>query len=110
MISNGDQRFLAMAHKICRKSNHPQHQLGAVVVKGGAVISVACNHRHWGKHAEIRALRPHLDLTGATVYVVRNNLRCSRPCRMCRLAILAAGIKTIVFYDETHQPRIEQVV
>jgi pyrimidine deaminase RibD-like protein len=94
-----------MAYKVAGKSTHRNHQLGAVVVRGGSVISFACNHAQWKKHAEVRALRPHMDLEGATLYVVRRNWRCSRPCAMCCSFIKESGVLTIVFIDENHLPR-----
>lgn len=107
-ISNTDLRFLNLAFKISRRSTHPDHQLGAVVVKGGAVIDVACNHSQWKKHAETRVCRRgQAELTGATLYVVRGNWRCSKPCEMCERFMRQAGIETVVYIDINSKPRKE---
>jgi len=102
-ISYKDRRFLAMALKTAAKSTHPQHRMGVVVTKGGAVKSTACNLTTWGSHAERRAVRPHMDMEGCTVYIIRKNLRCSAPCPLCREALIEAGIKCIIYYNENHQ-------
>jgi len=109
MITGGQNRFLTMAVDLCKKSTHPQHKMSAIVVKGGAVLSKACNLHHWTKHAESRALRPHLDLSGATVYIARGNRGCSRPCADCMLAIIDAGVKAIVFFDRNNEPTWERI-
>lgn len=108
-ISNADRRFLAIAYKVAARSTHKNHQLGAVVVRGGSIISFACNHAQWGKHAEARALRPHMDLEGSTLYVVRRNWRCSKPCSMCASFIREAGVSTVVYIDEAQNPKKELI-
>lgn len=102
-MSYTEQRFMAMALKTSAKSTHSQHKMGAVAVRGGAVISSACNTSKWVGHAERRAIRPHRDLAGCTLYIVRKNLRCSAPCEGCREAIKEAGIKSIVYYNQNNE-------
>lgn len=99
-------RWLRLALEISRSSQAPKHQLAAVIVLGGAVQSVAVNFQrethdrdYRGKCAEARAIRPHRDYRGADIYVVRSNLRCSRPCDSCQAKIAAAGIRRAVFVD-----------
>lgn len=82
----------------------PNKRMGAVVVSGGRVLSTAVNiarthHAPWtpGKHAEIRALRPHQQYAGATLYVARRNGLASRPCEDCMRAIRAAGVSRVVY-------------
>lgn len=93
-------RWLKTAYRMATKSTHPHHKMGAVVVRGGAVLSSAANLGSWGRHAEVRALRPHTDYTGATVYVVRLNGRVSEPCEVCKETLERAGVKEVVYIDE----------
>lgn len=110
-----------MARTIARLSNHPAHKHGAVLVKGGNILSVACNMADFSKHAglykpftdytlgslhaEIAALRGRSkDATrGAIMYVVRLgghglvDLALSAPCVMCQKAMKAAGIKRVIY-------------
>ena len=108
-ISNTDRRFLAMALKVASKSTHPQHLMGAVVVKGGAVVNAASNLATWKSHAERRAVRPHMDMEGCTVYIIRTNRRCSAPCEDCRNALIEAGIKCIIYYNSNNQIQRENL-
>ncbi len=88
---------------------------GAVVVRGGSVISVGINKNrnhptvvssehiktHCSVHAEIDALRKVKNAKGATIYVARVNRkgqdRLSRPCDRCHDAIREAGIRKVVY-------------
>lgn len=88
---------------------------GAVVVKGGRVVSVGinkfrnhptilekCNVRTAAStHAEIDALSRVKDPHGAVIYVARVNnsgrKRFSRPCPRCYAELERAGVKKIVY-------------
>lgn len=88
---------------------------GAVVVKGGRVISVGMNKNrnhptvvsaehiktHCSVHAEIDALRKVKSTKGVTVYVARINKkgqdRMSRPCDRCSKAMEEAGVRKVVY-------------
>jgi deoxycytidylate deaminase len=88
---------------------------GAVIVRGGSVISVGINKNrnhpsivsnehikiHCSVHAEIDALRKVKSAKGAIIYVARVNKkgqdRLSRPCARCSKAIEQAGIKKVVY-------------
>ena len=90
---------------------------GAVIVKGGRVLSVGINkfRNHpliiqpeiiktvCSVHAEVDALRKIKDARGATIYVARVNNRgaerMSRPCNYCYDAIRKAGISKIIYTD-----------
>lgn len=102
-------RWIRYALKIARRSNHPRHLMSCVIVKGGAVISAAPNSSIWGNHAEIRAIRPSLDLKDATAYIMRLNLRNSKPCKECQQALREAGIHTVVYVDAEGLLRKERV-
>lgn len=88
-------RFLQLAHELTRYSTAKQQRMAAVVVRGGSVLSTGVN-RGWS-HAEHRALRPHMDLRGAVLYVARHNMRCSRPCDDCQAKAIKAGIRKAVY-------------
>lgn len=88
---------------------------GAVIVKGGRVLSVGINSlrdiepryksgvKAPGIHAEVAAIRGvgrDVDLSGATIYVARVNGKgpqMSKPCPDCQIALKNAGIRK-VFY------------
>lgn len=88
---------------------------GAVIVKGGRVISIGINKNrnhptivssehiktHCSVHAEVDALRKVKNAKGATIYVARVNKRgqdrLSRPCDRCHKAIKDAGIRKVVY-------------
>ena len=97
------QRWLRLAYKKAKTSNHPHHKVGAVVVRSGAVISAASNFYRQGHCAERRALRPGCaergDYSGGVLYCVRANKRISKPCEDCMEAIRRAGIVEVVFVD-----------
>ena len=88
---------------------------GAVIVRGGSVISTGINRfknhpkivspehikKHCSIHAEVDAIRKVKDAKGATIYVARvgkkGNQTISRPCNYCYDAIKRAGITKIVY-------------
>lgn len=92
-----------------------KQQHGAIIIKGGSVLSVGvnCNKndptfigeatKNWSVHAEIAALRVLKDtnLKNATIYIARINKRgkpmMSKPCPKCEKAIKNAGITKIVY-------------
>lgn len=92
-------RFYKMARKLSFKSKYhgSNKRMAAIVVKGGSIISAEVNQEH--KHAERRAIRPHADLEGASVYVARSNGLISKPCKECMDIILASGVAKIVYIN-----------
>jgi deoxycytidylate deaminase len=101
-----------MAEKTALKSPFVQHRLGAVVVKGGRVLSTGYNEVRYTKeldkptlHAEQAAILKLLkqrrlsDLVGATLYVTRftrgGAIGCSRPCPSCTNLIRSVGITNV---------------
>lgn len=84
-------RYLEIARELSAESDHKSQRMAAVVVKGGAVLSIGINRGT--RHAEERALRPHRNFSGADIYVMRVNGRISRPCVKCQVKIIAAGIR-----------------
>lgn len=88
---------------------------GAVVVKGGRIVSTGINRfknhpmmvspehikEHCSVHAEVDAIRKLKNARGATIYIARigkrGNQALSRPCDSCYTAIQKAGINKIVY-------------
>lgn len=94
-------KHLRLAHKESFKGNHgiPNFRMAAAVVKGGAVLSKACNW-DWN-HAESRALKRFgTCFEGATIFVARRNMGCSKPCKDCMEKIIEAGISTVVYVNK----------
>lgn len=108
-------RYIDLAEKIARLSDCGVRH-GALIYRGGAILSVACNRRvthpismEWADdpkkittiHAEHRAmLLCRSDVRGATLVSVRlNGNRCSAPCRMCHALMIDAGIHNVIYHD-----------
>jgi deoxycytidylate deaminase len=101
-----------IADKQAKKSPFPKHKLGAVIVKGGRVLSTGYNEVRYSKytrystvHAEEAAIIKLLDkrkltqLVGADLFVTRicpsGNPGLARPCDRCMGLIKSVGIKHI---------------
>ena len=96
------------------KSQHKQHKLGAVIVKGGRILATGFNAMRPSAllktptlHAEAAAVlkllkekRMH-DLAGAEMYVTRftraGAVGLSRPCPRCMDLLRSVGIKRVHF-------------
>lgn len=116
-LSRRQQSFLNLAMKIAEPSEC-NHRHGAVIVRGGSVLSVGLNkwrnevalveqlHKdgrsaNVSVHAEIDALSRVADPRGATIYIARVNRtgdpRLSKPCGACSKALKEAGVSKIVY-------------
>ena len=117
-LSKSRKRYFDLAKRAAMESTYGKLRHGAVVVKGGSIVSFGFNkanhcqfgrrfrHIHKGdatQHAEISAIlgMPRTATQGADLYVVRINNHCqwrmSKPCPMCEQAMRFVGIKR-VFY------------
>ena len=117
-LSKSRKRYFDLAKRAAMESTYGKLRHGAVVVKGGSIVSFGSNksnhcqfgrrfrHRDRGdatQHAEISAIlgMPRSTTQGADLYVVRINNFCqwrmSKPCHMCEEALRFVGIKR-VFY------------
>lgn len=115
-MSRRDRSFLDLALKIAETSDcNSKH--GAVIVKGGRVMSVGVNKFRndpafvpsdvkngrgtiFSIHAEEFALSRAGDVKGAVMYIARLSKRgpaFSRPCNHCAKKLIKAGIKTVVY-------------
>jgi len=109
-----EERFLALAKKISRRSNHREHHLGCIIVRGSKVLGSGFNtlkththssHPFKGIHAEYAAIMAaSYDVKGATAYIFRAQKNgtpaMSRPCPYCWKLLMECGIKKVVYTFE----------
>jgi dCMP deaminase len=119
-----DRNFINIAHEIATASKCVSKQVGAVIVRGGRILSTGYNgtpsgyinccehwddaytreHHDWSKtyeiHSEMNAIiwaaREGISIKDATIYVTLE------PCSECSKNIIASGIKRIV-YDKSYE-------
>ena len=115
-LSNRDYNMLSRAQTIAMQGS-TRHRHGAIITKGGSVLSVGVNARRnehptmempkdlYTEHAELAALRglgrPMVFYAkGCTVYVVRINRRgslvYSAPCDNCMTQLELWQVKRVV--------------
>ena len=113
---------------LSKQSNHPNHHLGAVVVKGGRILASGYNrvqqhnklcYRKFNSsvHAEQDAIRKLLGnpdlLYGSSLYVSRigrsGSLLLAKPCAFCMDLIRSVGIKKIFYTDSDGSITMEKV-
>lgn len=102
--ASSDRAFLERALLCARRGlGHvrPNPPVGAVIVRGGEVVSEGWHRRAGTDHAEVAAIRAAarkgVSVRGATLYVTLEP--CSRPGRVgaCTDAIVSAGLKRVVY-------------
>lgn len=108
-------RWYLLALELTRRSSYPvpQKRMAAIIVRGGALVSRATNIAGlvWpGKHAEVRAIRPHMCYDGAVLYVARANGLASRPCHACWNAARQVGISRVVYAGTDGSVRSEKIL
>ena len=127
-LSKKCERLVGKCCTISRESNHPNHHLGAVIVKSGRILASGYNrvgqhnsnnYRKFADsiHAEQDAIRSLLVcpdlLFGASLYVSRigksGNLLMARPCPFCMRLIKSVGIKKIFYSDSNGSITMEKV-
>lgn len=101
-----------MASKEAAKSQHRQHKVGAVIVKGGNIVSVGYNQMRPSSflrtptlHAEAAAILKLLKegklstLAGSEIYVTRftrgGSVALARPCPHCWNLCCSVGINRV---------------
>ena len=102
------ENWLNLAIKVAESSEYEKWRTGAVIVRGGSVLSVGVNKlknspkdkEHIPSvHAEIDAATRAGNLKGATVYVARitpgGNLGLAKPCQTCEDYLTRAEIKEV---------------
>ena len=91
-----------------REESDLRVKVGAAVVRGNRIISLAANKsggsgKHgyqWSRHAELRAVLRASAVQGADTYVARVNgttkrLGMARPCNACQYILAEAGIARV---------------
>lgn len=96
-------KYYYIALSRTNRSTHKKHQMAAVIVRGGAILSWATNKSSRGDHAEKRAIHRTKDLKGSTIYIARRTGRTSKPCSSCFELIKNSGIKEVVFINEENE-------
>lgn len=109
-------KFFDLAKKLSKFSDHTQHHLGCVIVRGNKVVGMGFNqlkthsrspHKYKSIHAEFHAIikSRYEDLTGCEAYIYRENksgdLAMARSCSYCMDAFRVAGIRKIFFSSPT---------
>jgi deoxycytidylate deaminase len=127
-LTRSQRSYLNRATRLAAKSQVVQRH-GAVVVKGGSVISTGVNsyandpvmfpvdhfevdsmprfsnRNHLSVHAEVAAIRraSSEQLRGAVLYVARISkggvVGNSAPCAQCAAEVLKAGIKKVIYTE-----------
>ena len=114
-------RFFDLARIMSRKSSHPSHPLGSVLVQKNRIINVGFNKLKTHTRATNKFNTIHAEFSvifgldykvtkGSILYVWRSKYDespgISRPCNYCQELIKAAGIKG-VFYSVDYEPFYE---
>lgn len=86
----------------------PNPAVGAVVVKGGRVVSGGYHKKAGGPHAEVSALKPleGKDLKGATMYVTLEPCCHHGRTPPCTGAVIGSGIKSVVVGALDPNPKV----
>jgi tRNA(Arg) A34 adenosine deaminase TadA len=106
---------MRLALNEARKAPHHQWKIGAVLVRGGSLISSGQNKYRNSPtivdfegvsyHAEQIALRRAQETDGATMYVARvtksGGIGNARPCPRCQALMRDAGVHTVVWSTPT---------
>jgi len=107
-----DARFMRLALRLARRgygTTSPNPMVGAVLVKGGKIVGRGWHRRAGLAHAEIEALRDaqkhEHNPQGATLYVTLEPCCTHGRTPPCTEAIIAAGIKRVVFGATDPNPK-----
>jgi diaminohydroxyphosphoribosylaminopyrimidine deaminase/5-amino-6-(5-phosphoribosylamino)uracil reductase len=102
---------MSLALKLARQGlgrTSPNPAVGAVVVKGGKVISRGFHKRAGSPHAEAEALKQlnKKELKGATLYVTLEPCCHHGRTPPCTEAVIASGVKSVVVGAQDPNPRV----
>jgi diaminohydroxyphosphoribosylaminopyrimidine deaminase/5-amino-6-(5-phosphoribosylamino)uracil reductase len=100
------KRALALAAK-GRGTTSPNPMVGAVIVKSGRIVAEGYHQRPGNDHAEIVALKQAKNrAAGATLFVTLEPCCHTGRTGPCCDAIIAAGIKQVVYAVKDPDPRV----
>jgi diaminohydroxyphosphoribosylaminopyrimidine deaminase/5-amino-6-(5-phosphoribosylamino)uracil reductase len=109
--SKADEEFMALALAEASRAlgrTHPNPAVGAVIVKGGKVIARGYTRPVGGPHAEVVALAAaKAKAKGATMYTTLEPCAHHGRTPPCCDAILAAGIKRVVYASDDPNPLVD---
>lgn len=105
-------KFFKLASQISKKSNHPKHKIGGILVKKKRVISIGfnkykthskSNHPYKNIHCELDCILG-IDLNilnGSSIYLYRETKdgrpALSKPCKWCEQLLKNVGISRVYY-------------
>ena len=140
-MNKKDKRYFNLAKAVSYTSDYPRVHIGSVIVKNKEIVAVSANQKkshplqqklnpirfdnHTSQsdidkcnnyqHAEFSAIIKckHLDLSGASIYVYREDkfgkIAMCKPCSACMLLIRKAGIRYVYYTDKDGYNKLELV-
>jgi diaminohydroxyphosphoribosylaminopyrimidine deaminase/5-amino-6-(5-phosphoribosylamino)uracil reductase len=111
-----DKKFMGLALRLAKKANpFPNPRVGAVLVKDGRLVGKGYHRKAGLPHAEMEAIKDArsrgIAVRGATLYVTLEP--CSHSAKRtppCTKAILASGIKRVVFGMKDPNPLVSGAI
>lgn len=111
-------KYLRLAEQQAQSSNYERWPVGAVLVRGGRLLTGASNslrnpanmdgiqYEECSTHAEVAAIRRAKKTQGTTIYVARlmrtGGVGLAKPCSLCQTALIKAGVRQAIWtIDET---------
>ena len=111
-MNDADEKFMHAALELARKGygrTSPNPMVGALLVKGRAVIGTGWHRKAGGVHAEIEALndarRNDYNIKDATLYVTLEPCSTSGRTLPCTHAIIESGLKRVVIAATDPNPK-----
>lgn len=108
MQTEEDRRYMELALQVARRTDgrtSPNPRVGAVLVRGGAVVGQGFHRGPGHPHAEAEALREAGDRArGATLYVTLEPCCHHGHTPPCTAALIAAGVRRVVAPIEDPNP------
>jgi diaminohydroxyphosphoribosylaminopyrimidine deaminase / 5-amino-6-(5-phosphoribosylamino)uracil reductase len=108
-MSTPDESWMQAALDAAKRGRpSPNPQVGAVVVKGDAIVGTGFHEEAGGPHAEVRALAEAGDLAkGATLYVTLEPCNHHGKTPPCTETIMRSGITRIVIAVKDPNPHVD---